>query len=164
MLFFTSDGDLKRKNSRTAAPFWPQRDLSVVGSRVDASGQRSIERNLIPCSFCSGENHSCQCPMSSFEEKRERYWSTVAPENEEHLGPENWVHYAQELRFFFLKGLLSGAINSILGTMISLAFSIFLDMKISGVTLLGGMADGRSDGTEWWNTWNILKCGIYGIL
>ena len=32
---------------------------------------------------------------------RERYWSTVAPENEEHLGPENWVHYAQEWRFFF---------------------------------------------------------------
>ena len=42
--FFTSDGDLKIKNSRTAAQFWPQRDLSVVGSRVDASGQRSIER------------------------------------------------------------------------------------------------------------------------
>ena len=44
--FFTSDDDLKIKNSRTAAQFWPQRDLSVVGSRVDASGQRSIERYL----------------------------------------------------------------------------------------------------------------------
>ena len=91
--------------------------------------------------------------------KGERYWSTVAPENEEHLGPKNWVHYAQELRFLFLKGL-----DSILGTMISLAFSIFLDMKISGVTLFGGMADWRNDGTEWWNTGNILKYGIYGIL
>ena len=40
-----------------------------------------------------------QCLPS--RKKRERYWSTVAPENEEHLGPENWVHYAQELRFFF---------------------------------------------------------------
>ena len=58
--------DLKKKNSRTAAPFWPQRDLIVVGSRVDASGQRSIERNLTPY-FFSGENHSCQCPMSSFK-------------------------------------------------------------------------------------------------
>ena len=71
-----------------------------------------------PIFLFSGENHSCQCPMSSFKEKRERYWSTVAPENEEHLGPENWVHYAQELRFFlsfllffFLKGLLSSAIK-----------------------------------------------------
>ena len=81
--------------------------------------------------------------------KRESHWSTVAPENEEHLGPENWVHYAQELRFFFLKGLLSGAINSIPGTMISLAFSIFLDMKISGVTLFGGMVDWRNDGKYW---------------
>ena len=32
MLFFTSNGDLKRKNSRTAAPFWPQRDMRGVGS------------------------------------------------------------------------------------------------------------------------------------
>ena len=103
-----------------------------------------------------------QCLPS--RKKRESHWSTVAPENEEHLGPENWVHYAQELRFFFLKGLLSGATNSILGTMISLAFSTFLDMKISGVTLFGGMADWRNDGTEWWNTGNILKYGIYGIL
>ena len=79
--------------------------------------------------------------------KRETYRSTVAPENEEHLGPENW---------FLLRPRI--------GTMISLAFSIFLDMKISGVTLFGGMADWRNDGTEWWNTWNILKYGIYGIL
>ena len=33
--------------------------------------------------------------------------------------------------------------------MISLAFSIFLDMKISGVTLFGGMADWRNDGMEY---------------
>ena len=92
MLFFTSDGELKRKNSRTAAPFWPQRDLSVVGSRVDASGQRSIEWNLTQC-FFSGESHWRQC----LREKKERYWRTVAPENEEHPGRENWVHYAQKL-------------------------------------------------------------------
>ena len=49
-------GDLKRKNSRTATPFWPQRDLIVVGSRVDASGQRSIERNLIPYFFFGRES------------------------------------------------------------------------------------------------------------
>ena len=51
MLFFHKRWWLKKKNSRTAAPFWPQRDLIVVGSRVDAPGQRSIERNLIPRFF-----------------------------------------------------------------------------------------------------------------
>ena len=56
VIFLTSDGDLKRKNSQTAAPFWPQRDLIVVGSRVDASGQRCIERNLIPCFFFGRES------------------------------------------------------------------------------------------------------------
>ena len=88
-----------------------------------------------------------------YRKKRERYWSTVAPENEEHLGPENWVHYAQELRFFSqrtsmwrYKMLLT---DSILGTMISLSLSIFLDMKISGVTLFGGMVDWRNDGKYW---------------
>ena len=82
-------GDLKRKNSRTAAPFWPQRDLIVVGSRVDASGQRSIERNLTPYFFFRARiiHVNVQCPPSSKE--RERSWSTAAPENEEHLGPEN---------------------------------------------------------------------------
>ena len=44
-------------------------------------------------------NVNVQCLPSRI--KGERYWSTVAPENEEHLGPENRVHYAQELRFFF---------------------------------------------------------------
>ena len=61
----------------------------------------------------------------------------------------NRVHYAQELRFFLFFFSQRTIIwrykmqltNSILGTMISLAFSISLDMKISGVTLFGGMAD-----------------------
>ena len=75
MLFFTSDGGLKRKNSRTAALFWPQRDLSVVGLRVDASGQRSIGRNLTQFFFRARIIHI--------------YWSTAAPENKEHLGREN---------------------------------------------------------------------------
>ena len=75
MLFFTNDGDLKRKNSPTASPFWPQRDLSVIEPRVDASGQPSVEKS--DPMFFLGENHS------------KRYWSTVAPENEEHLGREN---------------------------------------------------------------------------
>ena len=56
MLFFTSNGDLKRKNSGTAAPFWPQRDMRGVGSRVNASGQRSIERNLTQCFFFGRES------------------------------------------------------------------------------------------------------------
>ena len=99
--FFPSDSDLKRKNSQTAAPFWPQRDLIIVGSRVDASGQRSIERNLTPCYFFRARiiHVNVQCLPS--KKKTERDWSTVAPENEEHLGPENGVHYAQELRFLF---------------------------------------------------------------
>ena len=50
-----------------------------------------------------------QCLPS--RKKEERYWSTVAPENDQHLGPKNWVHYAQELRSFFLKGLLSSALK-----------------------------------------------------
>ena len=55
-------------------------------------------------------NVNVQCLPSR---KKEIYWGTVARENEEHLGPENWVHYAKELRFFFfLKGLVSGAIKS----------------------------------------------------
>ena len=32
------------------------------------------------------------------------------------------------------------------------------------VTLFGGMADRRNDGTEWQNTRNILRYGIHGIL
>ena len=80
-------GDLKRKNSQTAAPFWRQRDLIVVGSRVDASGQRSIERNLTPYFFFGRE---------SFMSMSNVFLQAVAPENEEHLGLENWVHYAQE--------------------------------------------------------------------
>ena len=73
MLFFSSDGDLKRKNSRTAAPFWPQRDLSVVGSRVDASGQRSIERYLARCFFFRARiiHVDVQCLPS--REKREMF-------------------------------------------------------------------------------------------
>ena len=85
MLFFTNDGDLKRKNSPTASPFWPQRDLSVIEPRVDASGQPSVEKS--DPMFFLGENHSCQCLPS--RQKKKRYWSTVAPENEEHLGREN---------------------------------------------------------------------------
>ena len=69
MLFFTNDGDLKSENSRSAAPFRPQRDLSVMVSRVDAPGQRSIEKNLTQCNFLGG-NQSCQCLPS--REKRER--------------------------------------------------------------------------------------------
>ena len=34
------------------------------------------------------------------------FLQAIAPENEEHLGPENWVHYAQELRFFFSQGTI----------------------------------------------------------
>ena len=56
VIFSAVPGDLKRKNSRTVAPFWPERDLIVVGSRVDASGQRSIERNLTPQFFCGRES------------------------------------------------------------------------------------------------------------
>ena len=41
--------------------------------------------------------------------------------------------------------------------MISLAFSIFLDSKISGVTLFVGMADWRNDGTERSNTSKSIK-------
>ena len=82
-------GDLKRKNSRTAAPFWPQRDPIVVGSRVDASGQRSIERNLTLCFLFRARNIHVNVNCLPSSEKRERHWSTVAPENEEHLGPEN---------------------------------------------------------------------------
>ena len=90
----------KEKNSRTTAPFWPQRDLIIVGSRVDASGQRSIERNLTPCYFFRARIIHVNVQCLSSRKKRERYWSNVAPENEEHLGPENRVHYAQELGFF----------------------------------------------------------------
>ena len=112
----------------------------------------------------SGENHSCQCPMSSVKEKKREPLEYCCSRER----GTSWSRKLSSLRpritVFFLKGLLSGAINSILGTMISLAFSIFLDMKISGVTLFGGIADWGNDGTEWWNTWNILKHGIYGIL
>ena len=54
MLLFTNDCDLKRKNSRTAAPFGTQRDLSVMVSRLDAPGQRSIEKNLTQSNFSGG--------------------------------------------------------------------------------------------------------------
>lgn len=45
-----------------------------------------------------------QCLPS--RKKRETYRSTVAPENEEHLGPENWVHYAQELAQWLVSRLV----------------------------------------------------------
>ena len=35
VLKFSFTKTLKRKNSRTAAPFWPQRDMRGVGSRVN---------------------------------------------------------------------------------------------------------------------------------
>ena len=74
--------------------------------------------------------------------KRERAIGVLLlPRTRNILVPKTEFITPKNYGFFFLKGLLSGAINSILGTMISLAFSIFLDMKISGVTLFGGMAD-----------------------
>ena len=65
-------GDLKRKNSRTAAPFWPQRDPIVVGSRVDASGQRSIERNLTLCFFFCGRESFMSMSNAFLQVKKER--------------------------------------------------------------------------------------------
>ena len=74
--------------------------------------------------------------------KRERAIGVLLlPRTRNILVPKTEFITPKNYGFFCLKGLLSGAINSILGTMISLAFSIFLDMKISGVTLFGGMAD-----------------------
>ena len=56
----------------------------------------------------------------------------------EFITPKNYGFFSQRTSMWRYKMLLT---DSILGTMISLSFSIFLDMKISGVTLFGGMAD-----------------------
>ena len=100
MLFFHKRWWLKKKkfpNRRTVlASAWSDRCGVTSGRFWPAVYWKKSD----PV-FFSGEIHSCQCPMSSFKGKRERYWRTVAPENEEHLGPENWLHYAQVLRFLF---------------------------------------------------------------
>ena len=109
MLFFTNDCDLKRKNSRTAAPFGTQRDLSVMVSRLDAPGQRSIEKNLTQSNF-SGGNHSCQWLPSRKKKEifdycrsRERGTSWSRKPRLSSLRPR--------IVFFFLKGLVSCAIK-----------------------------------------------------
>ena len=57
----------------------------------------------------------------------------------EFITPKNYYFFfSQRTRIWRYKMWLT---DSILGTMICLAFSILLDIKISGVTLFGGMAD-----------------------
>ena len=108
-------GDLKRKNSRTAAPFWPQRDLIVVGSRVDASGQRSIERNLTPYFFYGRESFMSMSNVFLQGKKERDIGVLLLPRTRnilvpktEFITPKNYVFFNY---FFFLKGLLSGAIK-----------------------------------------------------
>ena len=154
MLFFTSDGDLKRKNSRTAAPFWPQRDLSVVGSRVDASGQRPIGRNLTQC-FFSGENHSY---ILRYCRSRERGTSWSRKLNS--LRPK--------IRFFPPKGLVSGAIKcSQQIQFFIIAHWLASRLVFSWTSKYRGWrysVEWRTDGMLEWNTRNILEYGICGIL
>ena len=164
MLFFHKRWWLKKKK-------FPNRRTVLASAWSDRCGVTSRRfwpavywKKSDPMFIFSGENHLCQCPMSSFKEKRREILEYCCSRERGTSWSRKLSSLRPRIRVFFLKGLLSGAINSILGTMISLAFSIFLDMKISGVTLFGGMADWRNDGTEWWNTGNILKYGIYGML
>ena len=56
----------------------------------------------------------------------------------EFITPKNYDFFSQRTSMWRYKMWLT---DSILGPMISLAFSIFLEMKISGVTLFRGMVD-----------------------
>ena len=100
-------GDLKRKNSRTVAPFWPQRDLIVVGSRVDASGQRSIERNLTPQFFFGRESFMSMSNVFLQVKKERDIGVLLLPRTRnilvpktEFITPKNYVFF---IIFFFSK-------------------------------------------------------------
>ena len=97
------DGDLKRKNSRTAAPFWPQRDLIVVGSRVDASGQRSVERNLIPCFFFGRESFMSMFNVFLQGKKERDIGVLLLPRTRNILVPKTEFITPKNYVFFFSK-------------------------------------------------------------
>ena len=102
-------GDLKRKNSRTAAPFWPQRDLIVVGSRVDAFGQRSIERNLTPYFFFGRESFMLMSNVFLQVKKERDIGVLLLARTRNILVPK--TEFITPKNFLFLKRLLSGAIK-----------------------------------------------------
>ena len=54
------------------------------------------------------------------------------------IAPKNYVLFSQRTSIWRYKMKLT---DSILSTLINPAFSIFLDVKTSGVTLFSGMAD-----------------------
>ena len=56
----------------------------------------------------------------------------------EFIAPKNYVLFSQRTSIWRYKMKLT---DSILSTLINPAFSIFLDVKTSGVTLFSGMAD-----------------------
>ena len=56
----------------------------------------------------------------------------------EFIAPKNYVLFSQRTSIWRYKMKLT---DSILSTLINPAFSIFLDVKTSGVTLLSGMGD-----------------------
>ena len=104
VIFLTSDGDLKRKNFQTAAPFWPQRDLIVVESRVDASGQRSIERNLIPFFSFFGRESFMSISNVFRQGKRERAIGVLLlPRTRNILVPKTEFITPKNYGFFFSK-------------------------------------------------------------
>ena len=112
MLFFHKRWWLKKKK-------FPNRRTVLASAWFDRCGVTSRRfwpavywKKSDPMFIFSGENHSCQCPMSSFKEKRReileyccsREWGT------------SWSWKLSSLRlritvFFLLKGLLSGAIK-----------------------------------------------------
>ena len=79
------------------------------------------------------------------------------------LMPEPYISRSPDIREFFWfvwKGLRYKVYYPIYPYRPVCSYSV---VRYSRVTLFGGKADCRNDGTEWRNTQNILKYGIYGI-
>ena len=103
MLFFLKRWWLKKKkfpNRRTVlASAWSER-CGVTSRRFWPAVYWKISD---PMFFFSGENHSCRCPMSAFKGKKRDVRVLSLP------GTRNIL--VAKTEFFFLKGLVSGAIK-----------------------------------------------------
>ena len=81
----------------TSRRFWP----AVYGKKSDPM-----------FFFFSGENHSCQCPVSSFKEKKREILGYSCSRERGTSWSRKLSPLRQRIKVFFLKGLVSGAIKS----------------------------------------------------